>query len=577
MTESTTAVPTLPTQIKAKKTKKKKQKAPTATTIGRNSTSVLSDIEPRSTPLSVATWNIAAINNNPFEYWITYGAKGTEKRQYDQLMADMEDFIDNPGRRDVPVSEIFTEAMFVELMEEIQNVRGPRWNSIDFKTKYWQGRDGLNLKRRNIISEFMKDAGIGNKRLTSMPDRVTNVINPEGGGKAKYRPTVISMYSGKNCELNDVATWWAKWKKFMFHTTIPVLDKKTGEVETKIPFSMLLKVSNKKYPDITKAEEKDSLELQTLCCAILDAILVHMMNSVSPSRARGSNWQDIKKQLLTKLCKTKFTRIMNILKSNKYVNSDIITLQEVSAACVHQMTEDDVLGQQFHVVAPGDIDAVRDQNSVILLKKATFTGAITELTPTVKAALKKPKIIKAGDLLVIEATHVDGTAYNVASFHGDTDGTATIPVLKALTKVVNVQRLLVGLDANSYTEPEMDADNNPKQLGVGEFQDACNVKGLQTCWMGLPETTTYNGRTFVQPQLQKAVRKQAFLDQDEGDINPKDYILFGVDHFVPTSGRGGLPCTRDNTGTKKYLDEPYPSFKFPSDHAIVSTVLEPIL
>lgn len=182
-TTTNTTPPTTATNAPLGKKKKKKttttatvQKVPTATETRSSS--------PAGTPLNVATWNIAVINNNPFEYWITYS--GAEACQYEQLMAHMEDFIGNPGNRDVAVFNIFfTEAMFVELTDEIQNVRGPSWNSIDFKRKYWSaGTGGLNLKTRNIISDFMKDeGGIGKKRLTSMPDRVTNVINPEGSGK----------------------------------------------------------------------------------------------------------------------------------------------------------------------------------------------------------------------------------------------------------------------------------------------------------------------------------------------------------------------------------------------------------
>ena len=34
--------------------------------------SALTAQEPEKGTLRVATWNIAAINNNPFEYWITH-------------------------------------------------------------------------------------------------------------------------------------------------------------------------------------------------------------------------------------------------------------------------------------------------------------------------------------------------------------------------------------------------------------------------------------------------------------------------------------------------------------------------
>ena len=105
--------------------------------------------------LKTATWNIAAVNNNPFEYWVTH-----EDAAYNTLMQGVESFIDQPGacrcprlplaslrlaspgptgcgppsrvhpracpaapastrrcagERDVPVSEVFTPAMWAEL------------------------------------------------------------------------------------------------------------------------------------------------------------------------------------------------------------------------------------------------------------------------------------------------------------------------------------------------------------------------------------------------------------------------------------------------------------------------------
>lgn len=40
----------------------------------------------------MATWNIAAINNNPFEYWITH-----DDADYNALMEGVQSFIDQPG------------------------------------------------------------------------------------------------------------------------------------------------------------------------------------------------------------------------------------------------------------------------------------------------------------------------------------------------------------------------------------------------------------------------------------------------------------------------------------------------
>ena len=69
----------------------------------------------------------------------------------------------------------------------------------------WQQSFG----QRKIISEFMKDRSLGEKRLASMPDRVTNTINLAGGRGVANRPTVINCFAG---DMTSSARWWANWK-----------------------------------------------------------------------------------------------------------------------------------------------------------------------------------------------------------------------------------------------------------------------------------------------------------------------------------------------------------------------------
>ena len=57
-----------------------------------------------SSSLRVASWNLAAVNNNPFEYWLTL-----KDPAYKKLMEDLEAFIEEPGARDVTVGEVFKE------------------------------------------------------------------------------------------------------------------------------------------------------------------------------------------------------------------------------------------------------------------------------------------------------------------------------------------------------------------------------------------------------------------------------------------------------------------------------------
>jgi hypothetical protein len=44
---------------------------------------------------------VAAINNNPFEYWITY-----PDAKYMELMQGVQDFVSAPRAMDVPVHEV---------------------------------------------------------------------------------------------------------------------------------------------------------------------------------------------------------------------------------------------------------------------------------------------------------------------------------------------------------------------------------------------------------------------------------------------------------------------------------------
>lgn len=60
--------------------------------------------------LIAVTWNVAAINNNPFEYYITH-----KDPKYNELMESVQQFIDAPGAADVTVDQVFTPAMFKEL------------------------------------------------------------------------------------------------------------------------------------------------------------------------------------------------------------------------------------------------------------------------------------------------------------------------------------------------------------------------------------------------------------------------------------------------------------------------------
>jgi hypothetical protein len=111
--------------------------------------------------LQIASWNIAAINNNPFEYWITYD----ENANYEKIMSDIELFLEEPGEKDVPVSEVFTNEMFSQLDKRMVDVG---WESV---RSYYES----DFMTRKIVSGFMK-VRISFNRCVCVP-RLRNLID----------------------------------------------------------------------------------------------------------------------------------------------------------------------------------------------------------------------------------------------------------------------------------------------------------------------------------------------------------------------------------------------------------------
>jgi hypothetical protein len=306
-----------------------------------------------------------------------------------------------------------------------------------------------------------------------------------------------------------------------------------------------------------------------MCGAIFDAILVHMMNTVS----QPTVWQDIKRTMVSELNKKKFPHTLQILEA-AYMDSDIITLQEASASFVDIMSKS-MIGTKFHVVSPANMDTSRDQNSVILLNRVAFPGGPTkEITRLVEDSFP-PGVdipVAKGDILAITTTSMDGVPFVVASFHGDTNGLATKPVLDAILKTMKddselvSHQLVFGLDANTYEHAKP-----KKQQSVVDWGKHVVKQGLTSCWGDVPNPsnyTTYNARTYLQPQLNKACKMED--KRALGDVNPKDFILFKKNDFQVVS------TWKDNTGERKYVEDmAFPTLTFPSDHAILSTIIQP--
>mmetsp|Transcript_51607 Transcript_51607/g.122806 ORF Transcript_51607/g.122806 Transcript_51607/m.122806 type:complete len:594 (+) Transcript_51607:118-1899(+) len=490
--------------------------------------------------MKVVTWNIAAINNNPFEYWITH-----DDPEYNEMMQDVEAFLSDPGDADVPLSQVFKKEWVDELVKLMKNEGWPEVEAAqkEFNDKYMT---------KKIANGFLKDDQIGLKRLVSMPDRMTNTVNLDDGGKS-CRPAVDNCYPKK---FEDLGDWWKQWKQFMF------TDKMTTGGAEKRGADLIAPISHAKYPILTEAEEKMSKALSTLCQAAFDAITIHML-SVIGSGKHKEKWQSLRQEMCHALNDNKMDRTLEILSSPLYSNSDVIFLQEVAGAFVTAM-KDSPLAEKFEVVAT---DSTRDQNSVILLHRRSFDlETLTDLT----AEFDKLEVkgVAHGDLITVSVKGTLGS-FILASFHGDTNGMQTIPVLTAMHKLVQKRKdgheLLFGLDANTY------GHKKDKYQYVMDFAKKYNSFGLTSCWGDKPNPknhTTFNARTYLQPQLNKAVRFKDLNAEDSGDKNPKDFILFskGLWHVMRT--------WKDNTGDGEYKEGMvFPTLKFPSDHGMLATEL----
>jgi len=495
-----------------------------------------------STDLAVLSWNIAAVNNNPFEYWITHSDP-----EYNKFMQAVQSLVDSPhGPSDLTVADVFPEALCEELFTLMRT--HARFDGITEVRAFWTE----DLKHRKIISGFLKDKSLGAKRLISMPDRLTNTMTTVSHG-ILCRPAVINAYAG---DMQGIAEWWPQWRKFIFDMPIKLTEAQEGPL---FVYGLFERISSKKYPALTAEDERLSLPLQVLCLAVFDAITVHLVNSAS------QKWHSLKMSICASLNSGKTEKCADLL-ANRYQHADVIMLQEAGSSFLRVVEQGD-LHQHYLLLRPAQFSLKRDQNSIILVRKTRFeSSSLVELTSSLEKAMPADApSLAAGDLCVFACTSVSGQSYVFASFHGDTNGLATVPMIQKLREIARKERpeaiLIVGLDANTYHKHKP----GDKQ-GVREFMSECAELGLSTCWGLEPSNTTFNARTFLQPQLNKAVAFSGMASHSATDRNPKDHIVFDNKRMTTTRSE----VVKDNTGEQRYDESiPFPTLSFPSDHGII--------
>jgi len=500
--------------------------------------------------LSIATWNLGTLNKNPFEHWLTI----KDNPEYESIMTKIEKFIETPGELDVPVSEVFTQEMFEKLDNRITTEA--EWESME---SFWND----DYKNRKIVSGFLKDKILYRKEFVRIPDRMTGTIEvTDNDFGYECRPAVVNRYEG---DLSTTEEWYKKWERFMFDHIVAM-----GGKEIKRPYMILKKVKKSKHPDITEAEEKLTLPLQILCLAIYDAILVHMMNTVSTPEV----WQPLKESIVGALSTEKDSNALAVLEQDHYLTNDIITIQEVPNSFLMKIIgclSRSPVGDKFHLHYAYDKKKV---NSAMLLSKERFPSFVKKhewLMKKVVDSFPEGLSIPDGDLNIVSTVDRDAVPYIIASLKADPNGLKTIRYIDAIVafqasspELVD-HKLIIGVDANTYEKGEAD-----KMLDVLEFGKSYVKHDLTSCFGDVPSPknyTSYIARTYLQSELDKACKSSNKV----GDVNPTDFILFRKKDFAVEK------TWKDNTGNKdmEYVEDmAFTTFAFPSNHAIVSTVLE---
>eukprot|EP00808_Paulinella_micropora_P022429 g10381.t1 len=349
---------------------------------------------PVGLPFRVLTWNLGSVNTNPFEFHLA-----NPDDEYNKLMSAVEDFFQNPGARDIPVKEVFTDQFYNQLMITLGGKLA--WEGTEEVSKIWE----TDWSKRKIISEFLMASDLETKRLISMPDRTTKTIMTLHGPSS--RPAITSPYV--EMEFKDMFAWWDQWKEWMF---IRGLRTSITQGSSTKPYQTLRILKSPKYP-LSAEERRISLPLQMLALAVYDAIHVHIMNTIAPN-----TWLPIKKKIVKKLVAEKATRTMEIL-TTTYKDYDLICLQEASASLVNALQEK--LGRAYFTVAPEDMVPTRDQNSVLIMRSNRFDSSnVAEITHKVKENFQGEAPLGSGDLLAVAVRARSirgGTPFVITSFH----------------------------------------------------------------------------------------------------------------------------------------------------------------
>merc|ERR1719217_1860686 len=129
--------------------------------------------------------------------------------------------------------------------------------------------------------------------------------------------------------------------------------------------------------------------------------------------------------MLEALYSKKDARIVDILNAT-YADADLICLQECAGEFIKKLRHSE-LGSRYLILQTAKPSAA-DQNSVLLLSRRYFeTNKVEDHSDAVVGGCGAEVPVSPGDLIVVEVSDKLERPYLLASFHGDTNGLATLP------------------------------------------------------------------------------------------------------------------------------------------------------
>lgn len=495
--------------------------------------------------LKVMSWNVAGINNNPWEYYVNL-----DDDNYNALMHHIECFLTDTGKQ-IKVQSVL-DSIDTNFMSKISNLLMTKCKLSHDKFSALMEEEKLSTHLSMNICDFLSNKWIGEQRLISWPDRLLNTID-DANGSYLYRPAVINYYQKR---FESAAHWFQLWIAFMDDIGIDILTQN----------------EKNKYAAKYAGGSRTFLLLNIIFLAIFDGILVFMLFDIE--RQQGIDWQRIKQTLYKILNKDKMNRTAQII-NNQYAEMDVLFLQEVRN---NLMGNDDALKEfahRFDIIYPQQMSK-NNQTSVICLRKDKFgqnVQKVTDVSAVFYKELEKQTLIGEGDLICLVVAD-----YILISFHADSGGMASADLMSAIHRVQQSKeygdkKLVIGMDANTHSD---NVSDNKKKYSVSAFDALLKRLSFCTCFYGqMPNNlkhTVNSARTYLQPQLNKAVKREDITKQNVDFRAAKDYIVFADKQFDAKKG-----CTVvDNQGNGKYeekLEYVIPSQQFPSDHAIISAHL----